>query len=690
MPTTRPLHRQLMCSSAIAAMIATASPAFAQTEEGFFTMLGRIVFGAGQQKVAIDTPLAVTVLDQEDIDSKQATSLRDLFQSIPGIQTTGSTSRPLGQAFNIRGIGLTEQPASESRIIVTVDGVPKFYEQYRMGSFFNDPELFKRIEVLRGPAAGTLYGSGAVGGIINFTTKDAGDFLVDGSHNTFRYRLGYNTNADGALASLIYATRPTENLELLGMLNYRMAGDVKDGDGTVIDGTNFGAISGLAKATLRMADDQELRFSIQRWSSDEDDARYAQTGSAAFGSVDRKVVDTTSTFSYHNPVLDSDWLDYTVTLGFSDTTNDQSDAQPGFPTTSPLFADGSYGYKALTLKAENRADIAGEGWEGFLTFGAEVSQLERSAETTAGSLAFHPEGTDRKLGVYAQGEFVFGEKLTVIPGLRADFVDRTPGAAVPGGVAISDVAVSPKVAVMYDVTDDWSAFGSWARTERLPTLDELYSSSPTQAAAVSLQKEKAETFEIGMAFDRRDVFASGDSLQFKLTAFQNDVENLIQRSAATVPVYFQNIGAAKFKGIELEGGYEAEGGYARLAYAHVNGQDQTYDYTLTSTPADSLSLTLAKRLPNSGLELGISSHFVDSISTSSRSATTGIITTTDFEAYSTHDVFVNWQPQSGAMEGYEMRVAVENIANTLYRNNLDQENGIGRNVKVSLAKSISW
>jgi hemoglobin/transferrin/lactoferrin receptor protein len=56
---------------------------------------------------------------------------------------------------------------------------PNTYESYRMGGFMSDMELYKRVEVLRGPAAGTLYGSGVLGGVINFTTKDASDFLED-------------------------------------------------------------------------------------------------------------------------------------------------------------------------------------------------------------------------------------------------------------------------------------------------------------------------------------------------------------------------------------------------------------------------------------------------------------------------------------------------------------------------------
>ncbi|MEH0072644.1 TonB-dependent receptor plug domain-containing protein [Pannonibacter sp. Pt2-lr] len=142
------------------------------------TSLQKIVLGAGQEKVAIDTPQAVTVIDQEQIDNAQATTIGGIFSQTPGITVVGS-DRIGGQAFNIRGIGDLGS-ADESKIIITVDGANKFFEMYRMGSFFSDPELYKRVEVLRGPASSTLYGAGALGGVINFETKDASDFLEEG------------------------------------------------------------------------------------------------------------------------------------------------------------------------------------------------------------------------------------------------------------------------------------------------------------------------------------------------------------------------------------------------------------------------------------------------------------------------------------------------------------------------------
>ena len=49
----------------------SAAPVVAQeADENVFQMLGRIIFGTGTAKVAIDTPQAVTALEQEDLDRK--------------------------------------------------------------------------------------------------------------------------------------------------------------------------------------------------------------------------------------------------------------------------------------------------------------------------------------------------------------------------------------------------------------------------------------------------------------------------------------------------------------------------------------------------------------------------------------------------------------------------------------------
>lgn len=684
-----------------AAIIAIAAPATAQEAAGGGTFLGRLILGAGQQKVAIDTPQAVTVVEQEDIDREQPATIGQIFRNVPGVQTAGS-DRPLGTAFNIRGIGTTEQTASEARIIVNVDGVPKFYEQYRMGSFFTDPELYRRVEVLRGPGSAVLYGSGAIGGTVNFETKDAADFIPEGKTGAARLKFGYDSNGDGLMASSILALRTAAGAEFLAALGYRTSDDYKDGAGTTLRGTGNDAPSALVKGAFRLGETQTLRLSMQRFESDNDNATLSQTGGGnaiadAFGIVSRDTTDTTVSAAWE-ATTDLAWLNPSVQLAWSDTRVTQRDArnlagvpQVCLPTLSNqnVFCDVDFAYRTAMLKVENTASMQGAGWENFLTFGMQATDQKRIADS-AGPLGFHPEGSDRKIGVYAQSELLLGDRLTLITGARVDFGNRHAGDEVPGGEQVKENATALTFAALYKITDDLSVFGSVARTERLPTLDELYSYSATKAPALDLNKEEATNVELGLSWTRQGLIAADDSLQIKATLFHNNIDDLITTTATADTVFHRNVARAKFRGVEVEAGYEAERMFGRLAYSHVSGKDRDYGYTIATTPADQLALTLGGRLPERGIEYGWRGTFVDGITTASRSTATGAITATDYAGYATHDLFVSFKPQSGALDGFDVQLAVENVLDRDFRNNLSADRGRGRTFKVSFAKALTW
>jgi hemoglobin/transferrin/lactoferrin receptor protein len=225
-------------------MVVSALPGHAQET---MTPLGRIVLGWGTEQVALDTPQAVTVIDREEIAQQQATTVGEFFEAVPGVQAIGS-ERVLGQTFNIRGWG--EVPAGdEGRIVILQDGATQYYEQYRMGSVFTDPNLYCNVEVLRGPASATLYGSAAIGGVIRFETCDVDDLLTAGQDGQLRLTLGGETNGRGGNAALRYATQFDDNLGLFANLNYRQADSYVDGNGAEIRGSDFAALSGVVSLT---------------------------------------------------------------------------------------------------------------------------------------------------------------------------------------------------------------------------------------------------------------------------------------------------------------------------------------------------------------------------------------------------------------------------------------------------------
>ena len=694
----------------------------AAEKKGRVTLLQRLVLGAGVEKVAVDTPSAVTVLDQEDIDTVQPETIGEMIRAIPGVNVTGS-DRLLGQSFNIRGIGAPENSGDGGRIIVNVDGAQKFYEQYRMGSFFSDPELYKRVEVLRGPAFSTLYGSGALGGVINFETKDASDFIADGQNGALRLKGSWNSNGDGYLVSSVLAQRMGENAEFLLTGNYRASDPYTSGNGDEVLGTNFEAWSGLAKGTFKVGDEGTLRLSYQQWDSDLDNQQLSQTSTATFfGLIDRHVIDRTAIASYENPFSDNDMLDVKLSASYSDTSNEQRNADLRAACTPGTFAvvcDSDYAYETWQFNAQNTMEWAGDSWTNHLTIGSQTTYQTRVAEAFFNSgaqfpVTFHPQGTDLKTGIFAQNEFVWDERLSIIPGVRVDWHRLTPDGNVvdPLGNPATDsddTAISPKIAALYKFNDTVSVFGSIAHTERFPTIDEVFStasSSTTFLPSLDLKKERSNNFEAGVALSGYDMVQAGDAGQIKVTGFYNDVKDLIALNPDLVgpppgppapPVFndmpgFVNINNAEIYGFEIESAYDADYVFANASYSYVVGKNKDTGEYLTTVAPHELALTIGGKVPDYSIRFGWTARIVAAPQDKAldRDTPPSSNSTRYSEAFDVHNIFLTWQPEDGRFAGWEAEVGVDNLFDRQYKEFLVNDDAKGRTFKVSLAKQFGW
>lgn len=718
-------RRALLGGVALVAMgVAGGGAAFGETttNEGsfnFVTLLERMVIGAGTKKVAVDTPQAVTVVDQQDIDAKQAETVADMFKSVPGVSILGA-DRPLGEGFNIRGIGSLDSATSSgdgSKIIISVDGAPKFYEQYRMGSFFSDPELYKSVEVLRGPASSTLYGSGALGGVINFTTKDASDFIKDGKTGALRLKEQWSSNGNQTLTSAIWAHKLTDDIEVLAMGNFRRSDIQQLANGDDRTGSDFETWSGLLKGTYsfgKVGDDgkgeEKLRLSYQHWDSDANDQPYAQNGysdvTSAFGTIDRHVKDDTVVLSYENPDSDNPYVDFKGTLSYSNTAVEQSDASAQLGT----IGNADYGYETFQGTLENTSEFLGGadgGVDQYLTYGASLAYQNRTAEPLGGGvITTHPEGQQTKLGLFAQDEIVLGD-VTLIPGLRADFVHLEPSDALTAEVETKDdVALSPKLAGLYKLTDEVNLFGSVAHTERVPSLDEMFQYSTSggnvvRLPSLDLKKERSDNYEIGASTQLTDIFGGENALSLKGTLFYNDIRDGIRSnpnyvSAGSTPglPYFINVAHMALYGFELEGSYESESLFARAALTITRGEyledvsASIPEGTVVDTLAqDKLVLTLGGRALEGQLEYGSTVTFAAEPLTEVSTASGGV---GDAEAWTKVDIFASYKPQEGPLEGTSITASIENLFNADYRENLAVERSTGRTFKLTLTKQFDY
>lgn len=153
----------LICYSFLIAVSALVTPSFAQQTQ----VAPEVVVSATR----VETPAeqvgsSITVFTAKDIEERNPQFVEDILRFVPGVDVGQTGGNPGGLAqVRIRG-------SEANHTLVFIDGVEvnRANVSNEFDFFALRPEDIERIEVLRGPQT-ALYGSEAVGGVINITTK---------------------------------------------------------------------------------------------------------------------------------------------------------------------------------------------------------------------------------------------------------------------------------------------------------------------------------------------------------------------------------------------------------------------------------------------------------------------------------------------------------------------------------------
>ncbi|MBU0797678.1 MAG: TonB-dependent receptor [Alphaproteobacteria bacterium] len=163
-------------------------------------LLSDVVVTANRVETQIErVPAQVTVIDRAEMELRGHQTIADALRSVPGV--TVMPSGGIGQQTSVFVRG-----SNSDHVLVLVDGIP-VNDPSGPGAAYNfgDDLLgdLERIEVLRGPAS-SLYGSNAIGGVINLITRNAGtkpvEFFgqaVTGTQSTFQGQAGVRGRIDG-------------------------------------------------------------------------------------------------------------------------------------------------------------------------------------------------------------------------------------------------------------------------------------------------------------------------------------------------------------------------------------------------------------------------------------------------------------------------------------------------------------
>ena len=192
--------------AAAAAPAANAAPAAAQSADDT-TPPDIIVTATKRSERLKDVPASVSVVTATDLSRQGAVRFADYAAQVPGLTLT--SGRTGNTQVTLRGITTgSSQPGSTTAFYVDEAPVGSV-NAYTGGNGITpdlDPSDLAQVEVLKGPQ-GTLYGAGAVGGLLKFTTADPNLSAVQG-----RVSAGINSVAGGDIG---YSVRGMVNMPLV-------------------------------------------------------------------------------------------------------------------------------------------------------------------------------------------------------------------------------------------------------------------------------------------------------------------------------------------------------------------------------------------------------------------------------------------------------------------------------------------
>ena len=571
--------------------------------------LQQVTISATRQAQDVNSvPSTVTVHDRQELDRDNVNTIKDLVRYEPGVSVGGAGQRGGVSNYNIRGI-------DGDRILTQIDGVEI------PNSFFNgpyaktqrnyvDPEIIKRVEILRGPAS-VLYGSNAIGGAVSYFTLDPDDIIKPGKDVGARLKTGYSSADRSWLKSGTVAGRAGEFDGLLH-LSQREGHETEsygDHGGTGLSRTaanpqDIKTTNVLAKAGWNYNDDDRLAFTYEKYKD-----RVSVNEKSAVGGpfnagkplgmyLSREGKDTISRerFGLENSmVLDTAVADhFKWSLNYQVAKTDQETLEDYFPYTRRVMRSRTTTYEEKMWVLDAQADKAFHlgDTDHLLTYGATVKHQKvtgsRSGSGTClavgrGCTAIgapspsdylvkssdFPDPTINTYSLFAQDQISWNN-WTFMPGVRYDYTKLTPhitqeflntvNPAQQGTVSDDDKVwhrLSPKFGVTYEFNDNYTWYGQYAEGFRTPTAKALYGRFENLEAGYSvepnpnLEPEKSKSYETGL----RGKFDAGT---FDLAIFYNKYRDFINEDAIT-PGYselaFQsnNIKHATIKGAEVKG-----------------------------------------------------------------------------------------------------------------------------------------
>ncbi|MBL8708221.1 MAG: TonB-dependent hemoglobin/transferrin/lactoferrin family receptor, partial [Rhodospirillaceae bacterium] len=571
------------------------------------------VTGTKTPRARSEVPATVDVIDQEQIERKQPQTVGDMLNDLPGVEMEGGNKGSSSQP-NIRGMGATGW--GTNRVVTSIDGARQNVGSGHGGMMFIDPDMVKQVEVMKGPGS-TLYGSGAIGGVIAIETKDAADFIDTGDTIGLRSKVGFHSVNKEPVLSGTFATRPADQVDFLGSVVWRDSINYKGGDnGNRIEDTEIDILSGLMKLGIDPAEGHRLELSGLLYENNEDETLTDVDNANTEYDANREISKSTATLNYSFDSPDTDLVNLSATAYRDDTDTKDIGQRYNRVTETRLTTTG--------IDINNTFEFA-TGWaEHATTFGTEYYHDSGEGRVNGDVRAQFPDATQDVVGVYLQHEIKLFDQLSLTPGVRWDYFKTNPESS--DFSSQSHDRVSPKIGVNWEPYDWVNLYASYGEGYRAPSVSELYIDGTHFAVGAfnnvfvanpDLKPETAKTWEGGVKLNFGDVVLDDDALGFNFAYHTTRAKNFIDGDVVmqffpaivltTTPV---NVPRAEIDGIEVGLNYDSDYLFFSGGYSRIRGNNLTDDEPLNSIPADKLTLMLGTRIPQLDMSVGVTNEYI--------------------------------------------------------------------------------
>ncbi len=567
----------------------------------------------------IETLAGTSIVTSEEIERYQPNSPAGLLWSVPGLNVEEASDDP-GSAINIRGL------QDFGRVNVMLDGARQNFQRSGHnadGQFYIEPEMIKQVDIVRGPVS-TIYGSGAIGGVVNFQTIDPADFLRHGETWAGSVKGQFSTNEEGKLVSAIGAVKANDTFSVLANFVWRDIENYDDANGNEIENTDRDMVSGLIKGVFDFAPGNQLKLSFIDKKDDYVTGVLSDTNRQDTEARDR----TASAKWTYNPA-GNDLIDLNVSGYYTSTRLEQTRIDNLFATIGPPVIQVPAGNQrffdidTVGFDIFNSSRFATGAIGHTLTYGGDFFEDRVKTEDLGPGGSgdeFTPSGKRKTYGFYIQDKLEYSNWLEVIGALRYDEYELESN-----GLNAQDDQLSPKVTVGLTPIKGIQIYGTYAEGFRAPAISETLRSGIHPVPPMfdilpntNLKPETAENIEGGVNLSFDNIFSTNDVFRGKASVFRNDVDDFIEdRLVGFNPAtcfgppfngcgqsQYVNLSNARLEGYEFEGTYDNGSIFASLAYTHTRGTDLTTGQPLKSIYPDKLVTTVGFRMLEDKLTLG--------------------------------------------------------------------------------------